>query len=104
MHIDLRMLRALVMVEASGSISGAARRLTFSAPAVGGHLRALERACGVALVRRTATGVELTEAGRRAVPLARLVLAAVAELEALGRASPGGARGTSSRRAPPRPR
>lgn len=104
MHIDPRMLRALVMVEASGSISGAARRLTFSAPAVGGHLHALERACGVALVRRTASGVELTEAGRRAVPLARLVLAAVAELEGLGRAAPGDVRGVPPGRVPPRAR
>ena len=98
MHIDLRMLMALVVVEASGSIGDAARRLTFSAAAVSGHLRALERECGVQLVRRTASGVELNDAGRRAVPLARLVLVAAGELEGLGPSGSGGRRGEGPRR------
>lgn len=80
MHLDLRMLRALVMVERSGSITDAARVLRFSAPAVSAHLQALERECGVRLVRRDGAGVRLTEEGRRAVPIARLILAAAEEL------------------------
>ncbi|MGQ2913269.1 helix-turn-helix domain-containing protein [Aeromicrobium sp.] len=89
MHIELRMLRALVMVEASGSITRAADGLAFSPAAVSEHLRALERECGVRLVERTGSGTALTEEGRRAVPIARLMLAAAVELERLGRrASP----------------
>lgn len=85
MHIELRMLRALVMVEASGSIVRAADGLAFSPAAVSEHLRALEKECGVRLVERSGAGTILTEEGRRAVPIARLMLAAAAELERLGR-------------------
>lgn len=101
--MELRMLRALVAVEAQGSIGGAARALAFSPAAVSGHLRALEAVCGARLVERTARGVRLTEAGRRAAPVARLVLAAAQELERVGTAAeagrgPGRARTTRSHR------
>jgi molybdate transport repressor ModE-like protein len=89
MHVDLRMLRALVAVEARGSIEGAARALSFSPAAVSAQLHALEKVCGAPLVERTGTGVRLTEAGRRAVPIARLVLAASRELERIDAASAG---------------
>lgn len=84
MNVELRMLRALVMVEARGSITEAAHGLSFSMAAVSSHLRALEKECGTRLVERSGSGTRLTEAGRRAVPIARLVLAAAHELERLG--------------------
>jgi len=48
----------------AGSISGAARELGWTQPAVSQHLRALERSAGCSLLVRTSTGVELTEPGR----------------------------------------
>ena len=83
MHVEMRMLRALVMVEAHGSIGGAAQALAFSPAAVSAHLRALEKACGTPLVERTGSGTRLTSAGRRAVPIARLILVAAQELQRL---------------------
>ncbi len=95
MHVEMRMLRALVMVEAQGSIGGAAQALAFSPAAVSAHLRALEKECGARLVERTGSGTRLTAAGRRAVPIARLILVAAQELQRLessarsGPAAPG---------------
>lgn len=47
------------------SLSKAADKLSMTQPAISKHIRQLETAYGVELFRRTATGVELTEAGRR---------------------------------------
>ena len=88
MHVDLRMLRALVVVEQSGSFVDAARVLRFSAPAVSAHIQALEKECGARLVSRQGPRTVLTEAGRRAVPIARLMLAAAGELEQIGTQTP----------------
>lgn len=84
MHLDLRMLRALVMVDRIGSITDAAQVLRFSTPAVSAQIQALEKACGARLVRRQGSRIVLTDAGRRAVLVARLMLAAARELEQLG--------------------
>lgn len=88
MHVDLRMLRALVVVEQSGSYIDAARVLRFSAPAVSAHIQALEKECGTRLVVRQGPRTVLTEAGRRAAPIARLMLAAAGELEQIGTDAP----------------
>ncbi|MCX6406749.1 MAG: LysR family transcriptional regulator [Propionibacteriales bacterium] len=84
MHLDLRMLRAFVAVEQIGSFTDAARVLRFSTPAVSAQVQALEKGCGVRLVRREGARIVLTDAGRRAAPVARLMLAAARELERLG--------------------
>lgn len=51
-------------VARAGSISGAARSLGWTQPAVSQHLRALERSCGTALLIRHAGGVDLTPPGQ----------------------------------------
>ena len=51
-------------VARAGSISGAARELGWTQPAVSQHLRALERSAGCTLLLRGAGGIELTEPGR----------------------------------------
>lgn len=89
MHIELRMLRALVMVDACGSIGRAADGLAFSPAAISEQIRALEKECGTRLVERSGAGTRLTPAGRRAVPVARLILAAAQELARLDDARPG---------------
>ena len=51
-------------VARAGSISGAARVIGWTQPAVSQHLRALEREVGSRLLLRGAGGVQLTEPGR----------------------------------------
>jgi len=61
--VDPKRLLIFRAVARAGSISGAARELGWTQPAVSQHLRALERSAGCALLLRGAGGVELTEPG-----------------------------------------
>jgi DNA-binding transcriptional LysR family regulator len=60
---DFRRLRTFREVAERGSFSAAAEALNFTQPAVSQHISALEREIGASLLRRSRTGVELTEAG-----------------------------------------
>src|SRR4051794_41956421 len=62
--MDPKRLLIFRTVARAGSISGAARELGWTQPAVSQHLRALERSAGCTLLLRGAGGVELTEPGR----------------------------------------
>ena len=62
--MDSRRLLIFREVARAGSISGAARVIGWTQPAVSQHLRALEREAGSRLLLRGAGGVELTEPGR----------------------------------------
>ena len=61
--LDPRSLVVLHLVVRHGSLSGAARALGWTHPAVSQHVRRLERAAGCALVERYGRGVRPTEAG-----------------------------------------
>jgi LysR family transcriptional regulator, low CO2-responsive transcriptional regulator len=61
--IGLRQLRALRAVVEAGTISGAARALHLTAPAVGLQLRQLESLCRLPLTERRADGLVPTPAG-----------------------------------------
>jgi ABC-type transport system substrate-binding protein/DNA-binding transcriptional LysR family regulator len=61
--LDLHMLRILVAINETGSVSAAARRLGFSQPAITQHLKRSESRLEIALVIRTPRGMELTENG-----------------------------------------
>lgn len=63
MSLSLAQLRQFVALAEAGSVGGAARALGVSQPAATKSLRALEAQLGVALVRRTARGTELTKHG-----------------------------------------
>ncbi|HET6317375.1 MAG TPA: LysR substrate-binding domain-containing protein [Chloroflexota bacterium] len=63
MPLSLAQLRQFVALAEAGSVGGAARALGVSQPAATKSLRALEAQLGVALVRRTARGTELTKHG-----------------------------------------
>ncbi|MEV4350458.1 LysR family transcriptional regulator [Actinoplanes sp. NPDC049596] len=73
--MELRELRAFAAVAAEGSVSGAARRLRISQPAVSQIVAALEQQVGVELLVRSSTGVALTEAGSVLAAEARAMLA-----------------------------
>ncbi|MEU2790267.1 LysR family transcriptional regulator [Streptomyces sp. NPDC007100] len=85
---DLHRLRVLVEIADRGSMSAAARALSFSQPAVSRQIEALEHETGAQLVQRLGRGVRLTEAGAlladRARGILSQVVAAEQELRAMG--------------------
>ena len=76
---QLRMLDALAR---HGSVTEAARSLSFTQPAASRLLARLQAACGVELVRRRGRGVELTEAGLLLAEHAHAVMGRIAAAEA----------------------
>ena len=62
---SLGALRAFAMVAETGSLTAAAARLNVTQPAVSRRLRELEAELGIALVRRGANVLRLTEEGAR---------------------------------------
>jgi hypothetical protein len=73
--VELREMRAFVVVVEEGSLSAAARRLRLSQPALSQTMAALERQLGMPLLVRRNTGVQATEAGMTLLTEARAVLA-----------------------------
>ncbi|MFJ6054834.1 LysR family transcriptional regulator [Streptomyces sp. NPDC092307] len=64
MDVDTRLLRYFAAVAQEGSLTGAARQLFVSQPALTKQIRRLEDAIGVPLFARSRSGMTLTEAGR----------------------------------------
>jgi len=62
--LDAHALRVVKAIADTGSITGAARSLGYSQPAISQQLRRLERRAGMPIVSRVGRGVRLTEAGR----------------------------------------
>lgn len=87
MDVDPSALRTMRAIAQAGTISGAARELGTSQPAVSQQVRRLERRLGTALVERAGRGVRLTEAGsvlaRHGGAVAAAVDAAGEEIAAL---------------------
>ena len=79
--IDLGRVRLLVAVAESGSVSGAARALSYSPSAVSQQLRALERECGAKLVERRGRRIELNDAGLLLAERGRDLLRRAADAE-----------------------
>ena len=74
--MELRHLRYFVAVAEEGSLTVAAeRRLHTAQPSLSRQIRALEEEVGVALLKRSVSGVELTASGRVFLDHARLALA-----------------------------
>ncbi|GAA3487681.1 LysR family transcriptional regulator [Streptomyces cremeus] len=64
MDVDTRLLRYFAAVADEGSLTGAAKRLFVSQPALTKQIRRLEDDLGVRLFARSRSGMALTEAGR----------------------------------------
>jgi DNA-binding transcriptional LysR family regulator len=72
--VEVRHLRAFVAVAEELNFSRAAERLYVSQPALSRQIRALERAVGCDLLRRSTHRVELTLAGEALLDRAHVVL------------------------------
>lgn len=79
---ELHPLRSLVAALDAGSLSGAARRLGISQPAVSQKILALESAIGQPLLLRSRKGVRPTPAGNIAYEHASRMLSELAEMHA----------------------
>ncbi|CAN5564639.1 LysR family transcriptional regulator [soil metagenome] len=77
--LDLHSVRIVRAIAEHGTISGAARALGYSQPAVSQHLRRAEARLGVPLLVRAGRGVRLTEPGQ---VLARHAIAISSAMEA----------------------
>lgn len=72
-ELDPRRLETFRVVAQLGQVSGAARSLNLSQPAVTAQIRQLEAEVGRPLFTRHASGVELTEAGRLLLDYAKRI-------------------------------
>lgn len=81
-ELDLPMIRVLRAIDDAGSITGAARVLGYSQPAVSQSLQRAEARLGVPLVQRLGRSVRLTEAGAIVSAAAGPVEGALAEASA----------------------
>jgi LysR family nitrogen assimilation transcriptional regulator len=79
--ITLRQIRYFSAVTHHSSLSGAARALNVSQPALGLQIRQLEERLGAVLLTRNVRGVELTLAGEKFLGQAKKVLDAVDQAE-----------------------
>jgi DNA-binding transcriptional LysR family regulator len=75
MDLDVSALRSFTLAVRTGSMSRAAAALGRTQPAVSQQIRRLEDVIGHRLVRRIATGVQLTPEGESLLPLAERILA-----------------------------
>ena len=85
--LDLHSVRIVRAIAEHGTISGAARALGYSQPAISQHLRRAEARLGVPLLVRAGRGVRLTEPGqvlaRHAIAISSAMDAASGELAEL---------------------
>jgi DNA-binding transcriptional LysR family regulator len=80
--MELRRLEYFVAVARHGSFTRAAEQLWITQSALSQQVRRLEAELGVALLRRTPRGAELTPAGEELLPRAETILAEVAHARA----------------------
>lgn len=80
--LNLHHLRLFRAVAHDGTLTGAARRLNLSAPALSAQIRTLEAALGQDLFERRGRGLVLTEAGRIALDHADAIFQTAEDLSA----------------------
>ncbi len=79
-RLTLAQLRVFVAVAEAGSFGAAAADLDMSQSSLSEGVQGLERVVGRPLLRRTPAGIQLTEAGERALEHARRILGAAGDL------------------------
>lgn len=83
--MNTKHLAYLVEVAKCGSISKAAKKLYLSQPSLSASIAALEEEIGVALFRRSRSGVVLTEQGEQIIEVAVEILRGVDQIEEIAR-------------------
>jgi DNA-binding transcriptional LysR family regulator len=78
--MELYQLKSFAAVAELGHLTRAAERLHVSQPAVSAQIKALEDELGLPLFERGATGMTLTPAGAKLLPLASRVIGAASDL------------------------
>jgi DNA-binding transcriptional LysR family regulator len=91
--LDLRKLLLLRELHARGTVAAVAEALAFTPSAVSQQLAQLQQQAGVPLTERVGRGLKLTDAGRRLVEHAEVLLARVEEAEADLQAAAGAVHG-----------
>ena len=87
--MEIQQLRALEAIAKEGSFLAAAARLDVSQSSLSHSIATLERDLGARLLDRGRNGAKPTDAGRRALPYARQVLASLDAIRAESDASTG---------------
>ena len=88
--LNYRQLHYFWVVAKTGSIVRACEQLNLTPQTISGQITLLEQTVGVQLFQRVGRQLELTEAGRQALPYAEQMFQLGAELEVLLRAQPDG--------------
>lgn len=68
-RVDWNLMRTFIDIVRAGGIGAAARQLNRQQPSISAALKRLEEHVGATLLRRTATGVEMTAAGKAMMAL-----------------------------------
>lgn len=87
--LNFRQLQYFWTVARTGSIVRASEQLNLTAQTISGQISLLEQSMGTDLFRKVGRQLELTEAGRQALPYAEQIFQLGHELETLLRAQPG---------------
>lgn len=83
-NIPMEIMRTVVAIAETGSMSKAAEKLSLSQPAVSAQIKRLQGLIGGELFTRTANGTALTELGKLALQQARRIIEANDQLLRLG--------------------
>jgi DNA-binding transcriptional LysR family regulator len=84
LSVDVDHLKTFRTVAQSGSFTTASTVLNYAQSTVSVHIRSLEAEVNASLFDRLPSGVRLTEAGRRLMPLSERILDLVAEAKTIG--------------------
>jgi DNA-binding transcriptional LysR family regulator len=84
LNIPMEIVRTVVAISETGSLSKAGERLGLSQPAVSSQIHRLQSLIGGALFSKTANGTTTTELGKLALRQARRILEANDQLLRLG--------------------
>jgi DNA-binding transcriptional LysR family regulator len=80
-RVNIRHLEQFLAVVEAGSLGAGSRAFGLSQPAITRNMQALEHALGTVLLVRGSSGVSLTPAGKRLLPLARSIVEDVRHTE-----------------------
>src|ERR1700712_5788228 len=83
-NIPIEIVRTVVAISETGSLSKAGERLGLSQPAISSQIKRLQNLVGGALFVKTANGTTTTELGKLALHQARRILEANDQLLRLG--------------------